>query len=137
MRKDTSKTIKKAAYQAADTVKKAAETVAEKAPEVIESVADKAEDFMNHPVVEKAMDKVEDAAEKVTRAVRTRISDVTIEIFETTVTLDAIEKAVKADAAAKKLKGEIKIYVNAEERAAYYTVNGEGDGSNKIDLRFL
>ena len=51
--------------------------------------------------------------------------------------MKAIEEAVKKDAADKKLKGEIKIYVNAERRAAYYTVDGEGSEVNKIDLTTL
>ena len=51
----------------------------------------------------------------------------------------AIEKeCVKKDAEAKGLKGkELHIYVNAEERAAYYTADGEGSDDYKIDLTTL
>ena len=77
------------------------------------------------------------ATEKAALAICSRVTEVTLEIFETNVTMKAIEEAVKKDAADKKLKGEIKIYVNAEHRAAYYTVDGEGSEVNKIDLKAL
>ena len=35
------------------------------------------------------------------------------------------------------LKGEIKIYLNAEQRAAYYTVDGQGSDDFKVDLTTL
>lgn len=111
--------------------------IAEQVPETAEKVADKMEEFMNAPIIEEGKEKIQDVAEKASAAVRTRISEVTLEIFETSVSLDAIQKAVKKNVSSKKLKGEIKVYINAEERAAYYTVDGRGDGSNKIDLRKL
>lgn len=119
-------TIMNAASRAADAVKTApiSET-AEKAAAVVKETA------------EKVVEKVAEEAPEIAAAVRTRISDVTIEIFETCVDLAAVEKAVKKDAADKNLKGEIKIYINAERRAAYYTVNGEGSEVNKIDLTTL
>lgn len=80
---------------------------------------------------------ISETAEKATFAILSRVTEVTLEIFETNVTMKAIEEAVKKDAADKKLKGEIKIYVNAERRAAYYTVDGEGSEVNKIDLTTL
>ena len=56
-------------------------------------------------------------------------------------TVEKIEKtpaAVKKDAEAKGLKGkELHIYVNAEERAAYYTADGEGSDDYRIDLTTL
>ena len=50
----------------------------------------------------------------------------------------SLEAAVKKDAEAKGLKGkELHIYVNAEERAAYYTADGEGSDDYRIDLTTL
>ena len=48
------------------------------------------------------------------------------------ISIPALEKAVKKQAAAKKQKGEIVIYVNVSEQAAYYTVNGEGNEEMKV-----
>ena len=48
-----------------------------------------------------------------------------------------IEKEVKKDALEKGLKGDIKIYLNINEKAAYYTVDGEGASEYKIDLTAL
>lgn len=47
---------------------------------------------------------------------------------------NAVKKAVKdqgLDAS------ELKIYVNAQEQAAYYTVDGEGGETCKVDLKTL
>ena len=61
-------------------------------------------------------------------------------------TVKAVKKATETVAAkapevveeAKGLKGkELHIYVNAEERAAYYTADGEGSDDYKIDLTTL
>ena len=90
----------------------ATETVAAKAPEVVEEVKNTVK---NH-----------------------KISGITLEIFETSITVADLETAVKKDAEAKGLKGkELHIYVNAEERAAYYTADGEGSDDYKIDLTTL
>lgn len=67
----------------------------------------------------------------------TKISSVQIEIFETTVSLDAVKKAVRKSVKEKGLSGNIEIYLNAEERAAYYTVNGNGSPEYRIDLKTL
>lgn len=87
--------------------------------------------------VEKAADKIVEETSVLAEAICTKISEVNVEIFETNVSLDAIEKAVKKEASDKKLKGDIKIYINAEHRTAFYTVNGEGAKDYKIDLRTL
>ena len=52
---------------------------------------------------------------------------------ETVVKTAAPAKEVKANG----LKGEIKIYLNAEQRAAYYTVDGQGSDDFKVDLTTL
>ena len=97
-----------AAEKTVKAVKKATETVAAKAPEVVEEVKNTVK---NH---------------------------ITLEIFETSITVADLETAVKKDAEAKGLKGkELHIYVNAEERAAYYTADGEGSDDYKIDLTTL
>ena len=95
-----------------ETTVQATETVAAKAPEVVEEVKNTVK---NH-----------------------KISGITLEIFETSITVADLEAAVKKDAEAKGLKGkELHIYVNAEERAAYYTADGEGSDDYKIDLTTL
>ena len=101
-----------AAEKTVKAVKKATETVAAKAPEVVEEVKNTVK---NH-----------------------KISGITLEIFETSITVADLEAAVKNDAEAKGLKGkELHIYVNAEERAAYYTADGEGSDDYRIDLTTL
>lgn len=101
-----------AAEKTVKAVKKATETVAAKAPEVVEEVKNTVK---NH-----------------------KISGITLEIFETSITVADLETAVKKDAEAKGLKGkELHIYVNAEERAAYYTADGEGSDDYKIGLTTL
>ena len=62
------------------------------------------------------------------------LKEVSLEIFETNVSLKDVEKAVKKDVAEKGLTGDICIYINAERRAAYYTVNQEGSDEYKVDL---
>lgn len=100
-----------AAEKTVKAVKKATETVAAKAPEVVEVK----NTVKNH-----------------------KISGITLEIFETSITVADLEAAVKKDAEAKGLKGkELHIYVNAEERAAYYTADGEGSDDYRIDLTTL
>ena len=98
-----------AAEKTVKAVKKATETVAAKAPEEVKNTV------KNH-----------------------KISGITLEIFETSITVADLEAAVKKDAEAKGLKGkELHIYVNAEERAAYYTADGEGSDDYRIDLTTL
>ena len=46
----------------------------------------------------------------------------------------AVKKAVKASGAEAT---DVKIYINAAELAAYYTVDGAGDATNKVDLKTL
>lgn len=65
---------------------------------------------------------------------KTKIENIKFEIFETNVTLKDVEKAVKKDAADRNLRGKIDIYLNAEKRAAYYTVDGIGSEEYKVDL---
>ena len=76
-------------------------------------------------------------AKAAVKAARTKVSDVVLEVEEVNVSVSDIEKEVKKDALAKGLKGDIKIYLNINEKAAYYTVDGEGASEYKIDLTML
>lgn len=46
----------------------------------------------------------------------------------------AVKKAVKEQGLTAT---ELKVYINAAEQAAYYTVNGEGGEAYKVDLKTL
>lgn len=116
-----------------ETAEKVMDKVVEEAPVVAKTISSKTEEIMNSPVVKEGKETVEE----VKKSIRTRVSEVNLEIFETSVSISAIEKAVKKAVSSRKLKGEIKIYINAEQRMAYYTVNGEGSEEFKIDLKSL
>ena len=134
-------TIKATATKAVEAVKETAEKVtdkiAEEAPMLAETITAKTEEILNSPIVEEGKEILKETKEKASQAIRTMISEVNVEIFETNVSLDAIENAVKKAVSDKKLKGDIKIYINAEQRTAFYTVNVEGAEDYKIDLRTL
>ena len=134
-------TIKATATKAVEAVKETAEKVtdkiAEEAPMLAENITAKTEEIMNSPIVEEGKEILKETKEKASQAIRTKISEFTVEIFETNVSLDAIEKDNKKAVSDKKMKGDIKIYINAEQRTAFYTVNGEGAEDYKIDLRTL
>ena len=52
--------------------------------------------------------------------------------------MTAIEEAIKKDMDAKEISGkEINVYINADQKAAYYTVDGEGADNYRIDLTSL
>ena len=109
--------------------KKSVKTTA-KSTEAITETAAKVKE-----TVKAAAKKVEESATKAVRkAAGARVKEVSLEIFETNVSLKDVEKAVKKDVAEKGLTGDICIYINAERRAAYYTVNQEGSDEYKVDL---
>lgn len=116
-----------------ETAEKVIDKVAEEAPVVAKTISSKTEEIMNSSVVKEGKETVEE----VKKTIRTIVPEVNLEIFETSVSISAIEKAVKKAVSSRKLKGEIKIYINAEQRMAYYTVNGEGSEEFKIDLKTL
>jgi hypothetical protein len=63
---------------------------------------------------------------------------VCVEMNGLTADVTAIQNAVKSAVKAQGVEAtELKIYINASEKAAYYTVNGEGDATCKIDLAAL
>ena len=92
-------------------------------------------EVMNAPAEEKketapVKEPEAEIKETVKEPAKTRIGNVKLEIFETNVTL----KAVKKDATDRNLAGKIDIYLNAEKRAAYYTVDGIGSEEYKVEL---
>ena len=110
-----------------------------KAKATVKSTVEKIEKTPAAEKTVKAVKKAPEVVEEVKNTVKNhKISGITLEIFETSITVADLEAAVKKDAEAKGLKGkELHIYVNAEERAAYYTADGEGSDDNRIDLTTL
>mgnify|MGYP004468021737 CR=1 FL=1 len=117
-------TVKEAAQKTETTVKAATKTAKATTKAVKETTKE-------------ATKAVKETTKAVKETARTRVGAVNLEIFETNVTVDAVKKAVKNDAAEKGLAGSIVIYLNAEERAAYYTVDGVGSEDYKVDLTAL
>ena len=99
----------------------------------------------------KAQEKVVEEVKKETAAVKaaaktaaktttrkTCKTSVCVEMNGLSVAVADIQSAVKAAVKAQGLEAsELKIYVNANEQAAYYTVDGQGGESYKIDLKAL
>ena len=87
-------TIKATAAKAVEAVKETAEKVtdkiAEEAPMLAENITAKTEEIMNSPIVEEGKEILKETKEKASQAIRTMISEVNVEIFETNVSLDAI-----------------------------------------------
>lgn len=144
---------KKLAEEATKVVAKteeAAKVVAEKAGEAVKNTGDAIEANMNKPEVKEsacviadavkdtAADAVEEAREfvkattKAVKAVRTKVADTVLEVEGLSVSIPEVEKAVKKHAAGNGLKGDINIYLNITEKAAYYTVNGNGGEGQKV-----
>lgn len=132
--------LETAADKTEDVVENVVESAKEKVENVMDSAKDKMEEFMNKPEVVEAKEDITNAVEEATetvktaaKTVRTKVSEVILQYGEDFLIAD-IEKAVKKDAADKKLKGDIKIYLNLEEKAAYYTVDGKGDETMKVSF---
>lgn len=65
-------------------------------------------------------------------------TSVCVEMNGLSVSVADIQTAVKKVVKEKGLEAtELKIYINAAEQAAYYTVNGEGGEACKVDLKTL
>lgn len=144
----------KAARNAAERVANAAQAAVENIEEQVSSantaadakeagkpskVAEVLSSVMNKPEVVEAKEEISEniaeAKKQVKSAVktaRTKVLDTCVEFDGNSVSLTEVEKAVKKDAAEKGLKGEILIYLNINEQAAYYTVNGEGADTQKV-----
>lgn len=128
MRKRTTsrakETIKEATTKATEAVKETVEKTTVKASEVIEEAKDAA--------AEKA---VKEVAKNIDIK---KFAETTIELPGFAVTMSSIEEAIKKDIKDKGIEGkEISVYVNVEQKAAYYTVDGQGSDDYRIDLNTL
>ena len=65
-------------------------------------------------------------------------TSVCVEMNGLSVSITDIQNAVKKAVKERELDAsDLKIYINAAEQAAYYTVNGEGGEESRVDLRTL
>ena len=139
MRKRTTsrakETIKEATTKATEAVKETVEKTTVKASEVIEEAKDAAADIAKAPVVEEAKETVKKAVKEVAKNIDIKkFAETTIELPGFAVTMSSIEEAIKD----KGIEGkEISVYVNVEQKAAYYTVDGQGSDDYRIDLNTL
>lgn len=79
----------------------------------------------------------EAAPKKTTRRKKTVVS-FQVELDGLTLALEEIQTAVEKAVEEKGLKAaELKIYLNTTEKAAYYTVDGEGSAEYRVDLTTL
>lgn len=126
---------KRAVTTAKAAVAKTAEpkTTEVKATEVKEVKEVKAEE--KKVVEEKAAAKT--TAKKTTRKPACKVSTC-VELNGLSVSVADVEAAVKKAVKASGAEAtDVKIYINAAEQAAYYTVDGAGDATNKVDLKTL
>ena len=137
MRKRTTsrakETIKEATTKATEAVKETVEKTTVKASEVIEEAKDAAADIAKAPVVEEAKETVKKAVKEVAK-------NIDIKKFAEIHFLLLLRESVflKKDIKDKGIEGkEISVYVNVEQRAAYYTVDGQGSDDYRIDLNTL
>lgn len=79
----------------------------------------------------------EAAPKKTTRRKKTVVS-FQVEMEGLTLALEDIQTAVEKAVAEKGLKAaELKVYLNTTEKAAYYTVDGEGGAEYRVNLAAL
>lgn len=123
----TKKTTTETAEAVKTVAKKAKSTAAAKTAEAKAVVAAKTEE--TKAAVAEATTAVKRATCKV---------NVCVEMNGVNATVNDIQKAVKADVKARGLvPAELNIYINAQEQAAYYTVDGDGNAEYKVDLKTL
>ena len=146
----------KAKQQAAEAAKTAETVVKTAAPakevkpttektlhtEAAEGKAEAAKEPKKQPKKKPLKNSKKETTETMAEATKTprkmtKVSDTVLEIFETKVSMKDLEAVIKKEVKANGLKGEIKIYLNAEQRAAYYTVDGQGSDDFKVDLTTL
>ena len=142
MRKRTTsrakETIKEATTKATEAVKETVEKTTVKASAVIEEAKDAAADIAKAPVVEEAKETVKKAVKEVAKNIDIKKFAETIELPGFAGTMSSIEEAIKKDIKDKGIEGkEISVYVNVEQKAAYYTVDGQGSDDYRIDLNTL
>ena len=132
-------TIKEATTKATEAVKETVEKTTVKATEVLEEAKDAAADLAKAPVVEEAKETVKKAVKEVTKNIDIKkFVETTIELPGFAVTMSSIEEAIKEDIKVKGIAGkEVSVYLNVEQKAAYYTVDGQGSDDYKIDLNTL
>ena len=135
-KKSTTRTnaAKTTAAKTTATIKEATTKATELAKETVEKAIDKAPE-----VIEEAKATINKTVKEVAQKMETKkIAETTIELPGCAVTMTAIEEAVKKDMDAKEISGkEINVYINADQKAAYYTVDGEGADNYRIDLTSL
>lgn len=142
-RRINKKKLTEAATAMAEKVEAAAKNAADKTEETVKAAAGTIEAHINKPEVKEAVDTITEAvkdtaasaAKEVKAAAgttRSKVSDIILQDAGLDISISAIEKAVKKQATAKKQKGEITIYLNVAERAAYYTVNGVGGEDMRV-----
>ncbi len=125
------------AKAAAVKAEKTAEVKEVKATEV--KAAEKAAEVKPAEAVveEKAAAKKAPAKKTTTRRPACKVSTC-VELNGLSVSVSDIEAAVKKAVKASGAEAtDVKIYINAAEQAAYYTVDGAGDATNKVDLKAL
>lgn len=89
-------------------------------------------------VVEEPVVTAEEAVVEKKASRKTCKTSVCVEMNGLSVCVSDIQNAVKKAVKASGVEAqELKIYVNAGEQAAYYTVNGEGGENYKVDLKTL
>ena len=153
MNKRTMKKMAKAKQQAAEAAKTAETVVKTAAPakevkpttektlhtEAAEGKAEPKKATKKETVKKTIKKETTETMAEATKTPRkmTKVSDTVLEIFETKVSMKDLEAVIKKEVKANGLKGEIKIYLNAEQRAAYYTVDGQGSDDFKVDLTTL
>lgn len=80
----------------------------------------------------------EKAVEKKTAKKPACKTSVCVEMNGLSVSVADIQTAVKKAVKENELEAtEIKIYINSQEQAAYYTVDGNGSENYKVDLKTL
>lgn len=119
--------------RAVTTAKAAVAKTAEPKTTEVKATEVKAEE--KKVVEEKAAAKT--TAKKTTRKPACKVSTC-VELNGLSVSVAEVETAVKKAVKASGAEAtDVKIYINATEQAAYYTVDGAGDATNKVDLKTL
>ena len=125
---------KRTTSRAKETIKEATTKAAEAVKETVEKTTVKASE-----VIEEAKETVKKAVKEVAKNIDIKkFAETTIELPGFAVTMSSIEEAIKKDIKDKGIEGkEISVYVNVEQKAAYYTVDGQGSDDYRIDLNTL
>ena len=125
---------KRTTSRAKETIKEATTKATEAVKETVEKTTVKASE-----VIEEAKETVKKAVKEVAKNIDIKkFVETTIELPGFAVTMSSIEEAIKKDIKDKGIEGkEISVYVNVEQKAAYYTVDGQGSDDYRIDLNTL